>query len=154
LLSVIFNLTFNDLNNNYSYEIAELLPDVAFHIVELNNEFFVARNPMNDWVCQILKIFGLVLAIFNFFFGLPLKIKSEVSAALNAFPAKFEARINLSDAPFVAVKAVHAASGGLIVHDVEFFVQKSVELYLSVPHSLVQIVRHLLVHVVKSIFVL
>ena len=46
---------------------------------------------------------------------------------------------------------MHAASCTLVVHDVEFLVEEGVEADLSVFEALVQVLEHLLVHVVHRV---
>ena len=43
---------------------------------------------------------------------------------------------------------MHAASGTLEIHDIEFLVEEGVELDLPLLHSLIEKFKHLLVHVI------
>lgn len=48
---------------------------------------------------------------------------------------------------------MHAAPCTFEVHNVEFFVEEGVEAHLALLHSLVQVVEHLVVHVLHLVFI-
>ncbi len=57
----------------------------------------------------------------------------------------------MCDGSVDTVEAVHAASGALVVHDVELLVEEGEEADLSVLQAVVQVLEHLLVHVVHRV---
>ena len=62
--------------------------------------------------------------------------------------------VNLSQRPTSSIKAVHGAPAALKVHDVELLVQKRVQADLMHTQSLVQVVQHLFIHIIQSVFIL
>ena len=62
--------------------------------------------------------------------------------------------VDLGDRSLYGVEAVHAAARTLVVHDVEFLVEESVEADLPVLQPPVEVLKYLLVHVINSIFAL
>ena len=137
-----------------SYEVAEFLLDVSLDRVESSNELLVAGYPVDDRVTQILLIFRLFVAGVELILSLLLQIESIVFAAFDAVAAYLQAVVDFFERLLFVVKTMHGASGTLVVHGVEFFVQEGVEFELPLLHSTVQKVEGLVVHVVHHAFIL
>ncbi len=129
--------------------------DLLFHGIKPEYKFFIARDPVNNRICHVLEIFGLLLAHFNIYLSLFLKPKSELSATCNPLPAELEALVRLlKGLSLRVIKAVHTTAGRFVVHYVELLIEESEESNLPILHALVKVLKYLLVHMCNSVFVI
>ena len=86
---------------------------------------------MNDRVSQIFLLLGVFSARLKFFLCLFLLLVGELVARLDAVATNLQTLVDFGELTVGVVKAVHTASGGLVIHRVELFVQERVETNLS-----------------------
>ena len=139
------------LNLLISYKVRELLSDLLLHPIKPKYQLLIARNPVNDRIRQVLQILCLFLANIHFNLSLFLEFQSEITTTRDSLSTQFQAFVHLGHWSLNGIKAVHATPRTFIIHNVEFFVQKCVEPYLSVFESLIQVLKYLFIHVINSI---
>ena len=109
---------------------------------------------MNNWVAQVGLIFCFFMACAKFLFGIFLEAKGKLPTVLNTLSAHLEALVDLLQWLIVIIKAVHAASGTLVVHDIELLIQECIEYQLSLCNSFLCFIKHFFLHVIHNMLVL
>lgn len=106
---------------------------------------------MHCWISQIRLIFCILDTLICLIFHLFLYLCSELMAVIDAGSTDFQAIIYITHLPARVIEAVHATTSWLVIHYIEFFVQKGVKLGLSCFDSRDQVINHLFMHVFDSV---
>ena len=136
-----------------SYKVCELVRDLLLHHVELHYQLLVAGDPVHHRVRHVLQILRLLLAHLHLSLCCLLQLQSVLAASRYTLSAKRKALVNLFEWSLSVVEAVETAPCALVVHDIELFVEKSVEANLSLFQSLVQIFEYLLIHMAHCVLI-
>ena len=93
------------------------------------------------------------MAQIELLFGCFLLIECKFTTTLDALTTNFKTAVNINYRSLIIIEAMHGAPGTFKVHNVEFFVQVSIKVYLSILHPLIQHIEYFFIHVINGLFV-
>lgn len=123
------------------------MPDVSLYPIEISYQLLIAGYPMDDGVTGDSLIPCRVVTCVQILLCLLLDVEGILPTVLDALSTNFQALVHFVEWFLRIIKAMHAASGTFVVHDVEFFIQEGIEYKLSLKHSFLRLHHCILIHV-------